>query len=69
MHFEALADRDGQAIAAGVMFLPGAGFDVVPSDCLAAHVQTRLGRAAGAMRRTGLGAAVRNDGIERPVAR
>ena len=26
----------------GVMLLPGAGFDVVPSDCLAAHVAARL---------------------------
>ncbi len=40
--FEALAARDGEAKAAGVMLLPGAGFDVVPSDCLAAHVAARL---------------------------
>jgi short subunit dehydrogenase-like uncharacterized protein len=29
-------------LAAGVMLLPGAGFDVVPSDCLAAHLNRRL---------------------------
>src|SRR3954469_11091929 len=40
--FEALAARDAEARAAGVMLLPGAGFDVVPSDCLAAHVRRRL---------------------------
>ena len=40
--FEALAALDAQAKAAGVMLLPGAGFDVVPSDCLAAHVKRRL---------------------------
>jgi short subunit dehydrogenase-like uncharacterized protein len=40
--FEALASRDAEARAAGVMLLPGAGFDVVPSDCLAAHVAARL---------------------------
>jgi short subunit dehydrogenase-like uncharacterized protein len=40
--FEALAARDGAAKAAGVMLLPGAGFDVVPSDCLAAHLKRRL---------------------------
>jgi short subunit dehydrogenase-like uncharacterized protein len=40
--FESLAVRDAQAKAAGVMLLPGAGFDVVPSDCLAAHLKTRL---------------------------
>ena len=36
--FEALAARYDEAYAAGVMLLPGAGFDVVPSDCLAAHL-------------------------------
>jgi short subunit dehydrogenase-like uncharacterized protein len=40
--FEALAARDEQAKAAGVMLLPGAGFDVVPTDCLAAHLKRRL---------------------------
>jgi short subunit dehydrogenase-like uncharacterized protein len=35
---EALAGRGTEAKAAGVTLLPGAGFDVVPSDCLAAHV-------------------------------
>jgi short subunit dehydrogenase-like uncharacterized protein len=40
--FEALAARDAEAKAAGIMLLPGAGFDVVPSDCLAAHVAQRL---------------------------
>lgn len=40
--FEELAAMDGQAREAGVMLLPGAGFDVVPSDCLAAHLKGRL---------------------------
>ena len=40
--FEGLAGRDAEARAAGVMLLPGAGFDVVPSDCLAAHLARRL---------------------------
>lgn len=40
--FEAVAARHAQARAAGVMLLPGAGFDVVPSDCLAAHLKQRL---------------------------
>ncbi|GAB4212384.1 MAG: saccharopine dehydrogenase NADP-binding domain-containing protein [Roseiflexaceae bacterium] len=40
--FEALAGRDSEAQAAGVMLLPGAGFDVVPSDCLALHLKARL---------------------------
>ena len=40
--FEALAARDAEAGSAGVMLLPGVGFDVVPSDCLAAHLVRRL---------------------------
>lgn len=40
--FEALAALDADAKRAGIMLLPGAGFDVVPSDCLAAHVKRRL---------------------------
>lgn len=40
--FESLAGRDAEAKAAGVMLLPGVGFDVVPSDCLAAHLKRRL---------------------------
>ena len=40
--FEALAAMDIQAKEAGIMLLPGAGFDIVPSDCLAAHLKQRL---------------------------
>lgn len=40
--FESLAARDAQAKSAGIMLMPGVGFDVVPSDCLAAHVAARL---------------------------
>jgi short subunit dehydrogenase-like uncharacterized protein len=40
--FEALAARNAEARAAGIMALPGAGFDVVPTDCLAAHLKRRL---------------------------
>jgi short subunit dehydrogenase-like uncharacterized protein len=40
--FEALAARDAEAKRAGIMLLPGVGFDVVPSDCLAAHLKRRL---------------------------
>lgn len=40
--FEACARKDEAAKAAGVMLLPGVGFDVVPSDCLAAHLKARL---------------------------
>ena len=40
--FEVLAAMDKQAKEAGIMLLPGGGFDVVPSDCLAAHLKQRL---------------------------
>ena len=43
--FEGLARRDAEARAAGIMVLPGVGFDVVPSDCLAAHLAARLPNA------------------------
>jgi short subunit dehydrogenase-like uncharacterized protein len=46
---EALARRDADARAAGVMLLPGAGYDVVPSDCLAAHLKARLPSATWLM--------------------
>jgi short subunit dehydrogenase-like uncharacterized protein len=40
--FEACRKRDAEARDAGVMLLPGSGFDVVPSDCLAAHVAAQV---------------------------
>jgi len=40
--YEALVPLGPGAATAGVMLLPGAGFDVVPSDCLAAHLVRRL---------------------------
>jgi short subunit dehydrogenase-like uncharacterized protein len=39
---EALARRDAEAKNRKVMLLPGAGFDVVPTDCLALHLKRRL---------------------------
>jgi short subunit dehydrogenase-like uncharacterized protein len=43
--FEALAAMDEEARRAGIMLLPGGGFDVVPSDCLIAHVAGKLANA------------------------
>ena len=40
--FEALQARDAEAKARGVMLLPGVGFDVAPTDCLALHLKRRL---------------------------
>jgi short subunit dehydrogenase-like uncharacterized protein len=40
--FEALAAMDEEAKRAGVMLLPGDGFDVVPSDCLSAYAAAKL---------------------------
>lgn len=38
----AVAELDREAVRRGVMLMPGVGFDVVPSDCLVAHVARRL---------------------------
>lgn len=40
--FEAIAQQDRAARQADVMLMPGVGFDVVPSDCLSAHLARRL---------------------------
>ena len=40
--FEAMAALDKKAQDAGIMVMPGVGFDVVPSDCLARHLKNRL---------------------------
>ena len=44
--FEMMASMDKQAQDAGIMVMPGVGFDVVPSDCLAAHLKLRLPSAS-----------------------
>jgi short subunit dehydrogenase-like uncharacterized protein len=43
--FEACAAADQKARDAGIMVMPGVGFDVVPSDCLAIHLKNRLPNA------------------------
>lgn len=40
--FEAIWPRHAQAVQAGVALLPGVGFDVVPTDCLAALLHRAL---------------------------
>lgn len=40
--FETCAAMGKKAEEAGVMIMPGVGFDVVPSDCLARHLKDRL---------------------------
>jgi short subunit dehydrogenase-like uncharacterized protein len=40
--FESLALLDTVAKAAEIMIMPGTGFDVVPSDCLALHLKNKL---------------------------
>ncbi len=44
--FEAVLARSAEAVRAGVALLPGVGFDVVPSDCLAARLGAALPGAA-----------------------
>jgi short subunit dehydrogenase-like uncharacterized protein len=40
--FETIAERDREAERADVTLLPGVGFDVVPTDCLAAYLGAQL---------------------------
>lgn len=40
--FESLPKLDQQAKDLGITIMPGTGFDVVPSDCLALHLKNRL---------------------------
>jgi short subunit dehydrogenase-like uncharacterized protein len=40
--FEQLASFDTAAKTAGILVMPGTGFDVVPTDCLAVHLKKRL---------------------------
>lgn len=40
--FERLAAMGATAAAAGITLMPGVGFDVVPTDCLAARLKARL---------------------------
>lgn len=62
--FEALAARDERARRAGITVLPGVGFDVVPSDGLAAHLHRRLPTAT----RLRLAIASRGGGVSRGTA-
>ena len=39
---EAIAKRGGEAAATNTTLLPAVGFDVVPSDCVAAHLVKRM---------------------------
>jgi short subunit dehydrogenase-like uncharacterized protein len=40
--FESLSKLHQQAVEAGIMILPGAGFDVVPTDCMAVRLKEKL---------------------------
>jgi short subunit dehydrogenase-like uncharacterized protein len=67
--FEAVLARDAEAKKRGVILLPGVGFDVVPTDCLAAMLHQRLPDAnelwlAYAMRRGGVSRGTMNTVIE-----
>jgi short subunit dehydrogenase-like uncharacterized protein len=44
--FDALSHSGRTAVARGCMVMPGCGFDVVATDCLARHVATRLDGAS-----------------------
>ncbi len=43
--FEYLASLSGAAVKAGIILLPGVGYDVVPSDCLALYLKAQMPNA------------------------
>lgn len=63
--FEMLAGYHSRAMASGILVMPGVGFDVVPSDCLALHLKTRMPRATHLQ----LAFAASKGGISRGTAR
>ena len=67
--FEAVFTKDEEAKRRGVILLPGVGFDVVPTDCLAAMLHKRMPDAnelwlAFAQRRGGVSRGTMNTMIE-----
>lgn len=63
--YEAIVQRSEEARKANIMLLPGAGFDVVPSDCLAAYIAKKLPNA----KKLELNIATIGSGISRGTAR
>jgi short subunit dehydrogenase-like uncharacterized protein len=63
--YEAVVKLSEEARKANIMLLPGGGFDVVPSDCLAAHVAKKLPNA----KKLELNIATLGSGISRGTAR
>lgn len=63
--YEAIVKLDETARKKNIMLLPGAGFDVVPSDCLAAYVAKKLPNA----QKLEINIATIGSGISRGTAR
>lgn len=63
--FEMLAGLDQQARQKGIIIMPGTGFDVVPTDCLAVHLKNRLPTATHLQ----LAFAMTKGGVSRGTAR
>ena len=63
--FEMMAGYDSLAMKEGILIMPGAGFDVVPTDCLAVFLKNRLPGAT----RLELAFALSKGGISRGTAR
>jgi short subunit dehydrogenase-like uncharacterized protein len=63
--FEMLAGYHDLAVESGIMILPGTGFDVVPSDCLAVYLKGRLPTASNLQ----LAFSMSKGGLSRGTAR
>lgn len=65
--FEAVFARDGEARERGVALLPGVGFDVVPTDCLAASLVEELPEADRLVLAIAPGAGTASAGTARTI--
>jgi short subunit dehydrogenase-like uncharacterized protein len=63
--FELLAGYDEKAKAKNIIIMPGVGFDVVPSDCLALHLKKQLPTATHLQ----LAFTASNGGVSRGTAK
>ena len=63
--FELLAGLDTRAKESDILIMPGVGFDVVPSDCLALHLKNRLPLATHLQ----LAFAMSNGGLSRGTSK
>ena len=63
--FQDLAGLNEQAVARGIVIMPGTGFDVVPTDCMAAYLKQQMPDASGLLLAFGM----KPTGVSRGTAK